>query len=256
MEVSNRRLFGIILIGVYFVVGASLVQWMLKSDMLSLILGQSAFLISTVIAVFLMRLKSVSGIIKLGLADKQQWFLLPVILVLSFCSMIGLSGLMEWMFSLSTWGQEALLNDMESIDRLSSLFSDRSPYGALLAFLGLGLLPGFCEEFFFRGGVLRLFPIETRLTYSILGSAVVFSLLHFQLTNILSIFFMGFVLAYTYWSTKSIWYSISIHCLFNFTSWLMMDWLNGVEIEIPAVAFLIAVPGLLFILKKYFSFSI
>ncbi|MBO7176068.1 MAG: CPBP family intramembrane metalloprotease [Clostridia bacterium] len=89
-----------------------------------------------------------------------------------------------------------------------------TPHAIILSFVTLAIIPAFVEEFLFRGLIqsnLRPFGRGT----AIVGSAVLFGLMH---QNIQQIFFAtvaGLVLGYLYEVTDSIWCGILLHLLNN-----------------------------------------
>ena len=81
----------------------------------------------------------------------------------------------------------------------------------LLTFQALAFITPFSEEIFFRGfifgGLLpRLGPWR-----AIVASALVFSAFHLSLGVVIPIFITGFLLAWLYWRTGSLWAAIGAH---------------------------------------------
>ena len=81
----------------------------------------------------------------------------------------------------------------------------------LLTFQALALITPFSEEIFFRGfvygGLLpRLGPWR-----AIVASALVFSAFHLSFGVVIPIFITGFLLAWLYWRTGSLWAAIGAH---------------------------------------------
>ncbi|MCC6511534.1 MAG: CPBP family intramembrane metalloprotease [Pirellulaceae bacterium] len=100
-------------------------------------------------------------------------------------------------------------------------FADKMPSVplALLLFTG-ALTPAICEEWFFRGFVmsaLRRFGFAT----AVIGSALLFGLMHVLTSNVLSLerllpsLFMGLVLGMIAWRTKSLWPGVWLHAGHN-----------------------------------------
>lgn len=92
------------------------------------------------------------------------------------------------------------------------------PLGLLL-FSG-AITPAICEEWFFRGFVmasLRRFG----MWYAVLGSAILFALMHVLTSNVLSLerllpsLQMGIVLGWIAWRTGSIWPGVLLHACHN-----------------------------------------
>lgn len=80
----------------------------------------------------------------------------------------------------------------------------------ILALLALVILPAIAEELLFRGLVVRAYE-KCGTKSTIVISAVLFSILHLDIMNILATFFMGILLAYVVVKTDSILSGILLH---------------------------------------------
>ncbi len=90
-------------------------------------------------------------------------------------------------------------------------------YEAVLLYISVSLIPAFCEEFLFRGLVLsHLMPYGK--TVAIIGSAVLFGLMHGTGEQILYTTVAGIVLAYVTIESGSIWGGVVIHMFNNLMS--------------------------------------
>lgn len=90
-------------------------------------------------------------------------------------------------------------------------------YGLILEFIVICLVPGFCEEFLFRGAILtNCLPFGK--TNAILISSLLFSLMHRNGAQILYAFAAGILFGLIYERTKSIWPSVILHTVNNFVS--------------------------------------
>ena len=88
---------------------------------------------------------------------------------------------------------------------------------AVLLYISVALVPAFCEEFLFRGLVMtHLLPYGK--TVAVLGSAVLFGLMHGTGEQILYTTVAGIVLAYVAIESGSIWSSVLIHMFNNLLS--------------------------------------
>jgi hypothetical protein len=85
-----------------------------------------------------------------------------------------------------------------------------------IALLIMAILPGLCEEIFFRATIQNLFThwFKNPVT-SILLTAFIFSAFHFEYSDFLGRFFLGIVLGWVYYQTGNIWYSVIMHAAFN-----------------------------------------
>lgn len=105
----------------------------------------------------------------------------------------------------------------------------QDPVRFIFALLIMGCLPAICEELIFRGFLLRKM-LESGLTKSasIVISAAIFSLTHFQPLKFLPIFFFGILLGYVYLRFKNIKYAMLLHFLIN-GSQIILGYLVGSE---------------------------
>ncbi|HGF8105057.1 TPA: CPBP family intramembrane glutamic endopeptidase [Enterococcus faecium] len=110
---------------------------------------------------------------------------------------------------LNTQGYTTTAND----STLIKLFSGVSP---VLVILLLGIAAPIMEEIVFRGGIIG-YLVENNALLAILISSFLFGIIHGP-TNFISFgmyFFMGIILAVSYYKTKDLRVSISIHFLNN-----------------------------------------
>lgn len=90
-------------------------------------------------------------------------------------------------------------------------------YEWILQFMVVCVVPGFCEEFLFRGAILtNLLPFGR--SNAILISAFLFGIMHQNPSQIFYAFAAGVVLGVLYERTGSIWPGTIVHLLNNFTS--------------------------------------
>lgn len=91
----------------------------------------------------------------------------------------------------------------------------RTPAGiALLVLLAVVLAPLF-EELFFRGFLFRGFANSWGWVAGALVSALAFGVAHMQLSVVIPLATLGFLLAWVYKKTGSLWTAISLHAVFN-----------------------------------------
>lgn len=123
----------------------------------------------------------------------------------------------------------------------------------------LGLIPAFCEELVFRGVLQQLFIKWFRNPHlSIILTAAVFSLTHFELFSFLPRFALGIILGYIFHYSGTIWASFAAHFLNNglivVLSYIHLQ--NGLvgdpqNINLPYPALLAAISLLLSVLTIY-----
>ena len=95
--------------------------------------------------------------------------------------------------------------------------STMQDYEGVLLFISTAIVPAFCEEFLFRGVICnQLRPYGK--TIAVLGSAILFGLMHQNVGQLFYTTVAGVVLAVLYLETKSIWAPILLHLFNNLSS--------------------------------------
>ncbi len=106
---------------------------------------------------------------------------------------------------------------------------DNSPAAIALLFFSTAVMPAFMEEFVYRGvvlGMLRRFGNGV----AVVGSSLLFGLMHGNIVQIPFAFIVGLVLAYLVTKTGSIWVGVALHfannayaCLMEVLSYQLSD---------------------------------
>jgi membrane protease YdiL (CAAX protease family) len=86
---------------------------------------------------------------------------------------------------------------------------------AILTTLLAGIVIPFFEEIFFRGVVYRWLRDKWGVAVGIIVSGLVFGIVHLEPATVVPVIVMGFVLAWTYEKSGSLWPPILIHMLNN-----------------------------------------
>ena len=152
-----------------------------------------------------------------------------------------------------------LILPSQSMDMSSLMDSPTEPYQLLLMFLSTAIIPAVVEEILFRGVVLsNLLPYGK--TTAIVGSAVLFGLMHGNILQFLYTTLLGVVIGYIYVQTRSIWVCMLIHFFNNGISVLQegaysmfgdgaaLRVINGIELFIVGLGAIFAV----ILLIRYF----
>jgi membrane protease YdiL (CAAX protease family) len=87
--------------------------------------------------------------------------------------------------------------------------------GVVLFALVAAVMAPLFEEVFFRGFLFRGFAASWGWAWGAVVSGALFGLAHLQLDVFVPLFALGFVLAWVYKRTGSLWTSIAFHALFN-----------------------------------------
>lgn len=126
-----------------------------------------------------------------------------------------------------------------------------SPAKLIYSFIYTALVPGFCEEFLFRGTVLsNLLPYGK--TTAVVGSAVLFALMHGNPMQFFYAAAAGILLGIVYVRTGSVWPGMFIHIINNYISVLRQYFAERVESTqaarlIYAIDFAMMIAGAVFI---------
>lgn len=97
----------------------------------------------------------------------------------------------------------------------TNVFAQPDSWNAfLLEFLSTAVLVPVMEEFAFRGVLLSALR-KYGLGFSIVASALVFSLVHLDFANVVFAFIAGLVLGFLFARTNNLWITIFIHALTN-----------------------------------------
>jgi hypothetical protein len=87
----------------------------------------------------------------------------------------------------------------------------------LVAFV-IAVTPAICEEFFFRGLILKNFERVMTPSKTIFMTGLIFAIFHFNPFNLLPLILLGFFLSYSVFYSNSILTGIFIHFVNNFLS--------------------------------------
>ena len=99
--------------------------------------------------------------------------------------------------------------------------------GLLLNLLVIALIPAVGEELTFRGVLQQGLVRRMKSPHlAIILSAAIFSFIHFQFYGFLPRMFLGILLGYMFYITKSLWTSITMHFVNNGTA-VVLYYLNN-----------------------------
>lgn len=155
--------------------------------------------------------------------------------------------------------EELQVQKQLSDEQLISLFGPSSSTTSyIVALLTIGLLTGIAEEFFFRGFLFKhLLHTTNKTGFSIILSALIFALLHFNYVQFIPLLAFGVALGLMYHVSGSLMPGIIAHVVNNMLNvyWVHTDsfpnWMDElwVEITIPSIIILM---GLLYFKKNVF----
>ncbi len=129
----------------------------------------------------------------------------------------GLLGLAGWVLSHEILIlQSAVLETPEALkaqsEALTRTLSEMNP---VLVFLVFAVIPGVCEELFFRGFLLSGLAAEVRRGLSIVAAAAVFAVFHVLISRFAVTFVLGLMLGLLCWQSRSVLPGLLAHVLYN-----------------------------------------
>ena len=153
--------------------------------------------------------------------------LLPVIMVIftTVFFIILNAPVIEWnksisfpsfMSSFESW---ALLKEKQLESLTLYLVSFENNFEYLIGIIAIAIIPGFCEEYFFRGVLQKNLNLLLKNTHiAILLSSLLFSAFHLQFYGFFPRFFLGVFFGYLFYWSGSLMYPVIAHALNNFLS--------------------------------------
>ncbi len=114
--------------------------------------------------------------------------------------------------------QEVLMNAVPSLREFAESFSGAISFdNLLLSSFVIAVMPGICEEIFFRGFMLKAFKVDKHPATAIFVTALLFGIYHMNVLQLITGLALGSVLGYITYKSKSIYPAIILHFLNNFT---------------------------------------
>lgn len=138
----------------------------------------------------------------------SPWLPFMIFAGVSICfSAVRLNTVLVSFFDYSSFSSEVIWEESTNLQG----------YEIVLNFILMAIVPGFCEEFLFRGAILEnCLPFGR--TKAIIISSLLFAMMHQNIEQILYTFVAGIVLGLIYERTGSIWNCTILHILNNFIS--------------------------------------
>ena len=153
--------------------------------------------------------------------------LLPIIMVIftTVFFIILNAPVIEWnksisfpsfMSSFESW---ALLKEKQLESLTIYLVSFENNFEYLIGIIAIAIIPGFCEEYFFRGVLQKNLKLLLKNAHiAILLSSLLFSAFHLQFYGFFPRFFLGVFFGYLFYWSGSLIYPVLAHALNNFLS--------------------------------------
>lgn len=94
------------------------------------------------------------------------------------------------------------------------------------AIFAVAVVPAFVEELIFRGFLQKTFETVFNYKIAIVLTSIIFAFVHFSIVNFVSLFVLSIILGFVVYYTNSIFTTIIIHFLVNFTT-IMLNYYFG-----------------------------
>ena len=163
----------------------------------------------------------------------NPWWLLLIGVVLMFISLPVTNQLTRWNEAMSFGGVfEKLEEYLKMLEETAAATTEKmlnvdTIDGLLLNLLVIALIPAVGEELTFRGVLQQGLMRRVKSPHvAILLSAAIFSFIHFQFYGFLPRMFLGILLGYMFYITRSLWTSIAMHFVNNGTA-VVLYYLNN-----------------------------
>ena len=163
----------------------------------------------------------------------NPWWILLIGVVLMFISLPVTNQLTRWNEAMSFGGVfEKLEEYLKMLEETAAATTEKmlnvdTIGGLLLNLLVIALIPAVGEELTFRGVLQQGLMRRVKSPHvAILLSAAIFSFIHFQFYGFLPRMFLGILLGYMFYITRSLWTSIAMHFVNNGTA-VVLYYLNN-----------------------------
>ena len=151
----------------------------------------------------------------LGVRRLPSWSFLALALLTLVVAVPAVNALAQ-LCEMFPWPERVIAGEAESRQMVMRMIGGTGVANALLSVCVLAVLPGFCEELFFRGAlqnVLRSRPMSAHL--AVWTAAICFSLLHAQPVGMIPRVLLGAGFGYVALWSGSLWTAIACHMLNN-----------------------------------------
>jgi membrane protease YdiL (CAAX protease family) len=165
----------------------------------------------------------------------------------------GIGLFLAWLVGLATGTSD------QSVGPLQQMWTQGTKFESIAWVLLIALVPGFVEELFYRGFLLRGLLLKWGPVASIATTGLLFAIVHGDPVSASAILPLGLWLGLVAWRTGSIWLPFSMHASVNgvWTTTMMIahrdpgaeEWVNGAAIGALIVG-MIAFVGAVVILRR------
>ncbi len=158
----------------------------------------------------------------IGYVFKPDYRFVLIALGIMLVSTPLISALIEWNeaytfpASMASMEQKFKATQAEAENLTKAFVATDNIGGLLLNMVVVALLPAICEEFLFRGALMRFLMMCMKNKHLVVVlTAMVFSVMHGEFYGLLPRFMLGVFLGYITWFSGSIWPAVAAHFLNN-----------------------------------------
>ena len=151
-----------------------------------------------------------------GLRYRQWW--LPLVLGVSITILLLTFQYLHWAVGYSDWITGLLGGEDGTQESVQMMKEADDPVAAVLMILMACIGAPISEEIVFRGYVYGAVKKMGGIVFSVVFSALFFSVVHMNLPSLLPLFVLGLALAAVYELTGTLWAPIAVHFFFNSTA--------------------------------------
>jgi len=146
-------------------------------------------------------------------AERLSMYWLAVMCIFAAFPLVFWLGELNQQIPLPQWVSDI---EKKAGEQMESLLKANSAFDVVVNVFVIALLPAFCEEICFRGGLQRIIiQIAKNPWAGIVITAILFSAMHFQFQGFIPRAMLGIVLGALYWFSGSLWPSILAHFVNN-----------------------------------------
>ncbi len=174
------------------------------------------FLTPPIILMYALKLPRAEFLAIKAVQFKRSYLLyFALIVVGSLLTIDLLAHLNEYLIQDAQWAESWIKKGEKIIALQNELLSNMTPATLLANAIIFVVVPAIGEELFFRGMLQGLFTKRLNHHMAIFLTASIFSVIHWQIFNLLPILFMGVLFGYIKHWTQSIWIPIGLHFINN-----------------------------------------
>ncbi len=195
----------------------------------------ASVLFPAILYLLIVHFNDINAWIKLQLPSNRHFFMYSVMLLILAYPLIQLSADLNKYMPFTDFLKEES-NYIESL--MKEILVMNSPIDFFINLGIVALLPAIGEELFFRAIIQNeLLSTIKRKDVAIILTAIIFSAFHLQFDGFLPRFFLGLILGYVYFWSRSIWTSVLLHFINNgllvFSAFMMQDKIDEIASESP-----------------------